>query len=321
MNIPVRPRRLRQSEAVRNLIQETRTHPSQFIYPLFISEQKSLRKIHPQLSSALTLSMDEALKEAKEAHQLGIKGILLFGVSDKRDSRGSEALRKDSALVRTISEIREACPGLLVATDIALDPYTDHGHDGLFENGKILNDASIEVLSEMSVLHAKAGAQILAPSDMMDGRIGAIRRTLDQSGHEDSLLLSYTAKYASSMYGPFREVLSSEVVGDKKTYQMDPANRREALRELTLDLNEGADMVMVKPASWYLDIISDFKKHSNVPVVAYHVSGECAMIEVGAKAGLFNRERAIQENIISMRRAGADIIVTYFAKELARASI
>jgi porphobilinogen synthase len=297
------------------MVRETPLLSRKMILPLFLKEGAGLQIPHPQLPTVYTWSLDKLIPYLRtlNAHQLG--GVLLFGVSDKRDPNGSEALRKDNIVLQAIKEIRSTCPDLIVATDIALDPYTDHGHDGLFENGKILNDQSVQVLCEMSYLHAEAGAHIVAPSDMMDGRVLEIRESLDEGNFQDTLVLAYTAKYASCLYGPFRDILKSEVQGDKKTYQMDPANRREAMRELELDLSEGADLVMVKPAGQYLDIIADFSQVSSVPVAAYQVSGECAMIELGAKAGLFDRDRAIAESLTSIFRAGADLIVSYFAAE------
>ncbi len=312
-----RPRRLRQNESIRSLTKELRFDVSQFILPFFIAEGKALEKSHPLLPACRTFSPDKALDFAQEAKNLGIKSLLLFGTSSKKDAKGSEALNASSALHRTISMIREKVPGMTIMTDIALDPYTDHGHDGLFENGRILNDQTVEVLCQMALSHAKAGAHFVAPSDMMDGRIGAIRSGLDQSGFEDCGILAYTAKYASAFYGPFRDSLDAKVIGDKKTYQMDPRNRREAIRELELDLQEGADIVMVKPASHFLDIISDFRSVCNAPIAAYHVSGECALLELGAKNQLFDRNQAILEVTHSIFRAGADLIATYFALDIA----
>ncbi len=313
-----RPRRLRQNPSMREMTAETRFSAEQLIYPVFISEGSNVDRSHPQLKACRTLSLDKLIPALKEAYQAGVKSTLLFGVSEKKDAKGSEALKKDAIIVRAIKEIREKIPEMQIATDIALDPYTDHGHDGLFENGKILNDATVEVLAQMSILHAEAGAQIVAPSDMMDGRVGAIREALDESKQEDCLILAYTAKYASALYGPFRDTLGAKPQGDKKTYQMDSRNSREALRELELDLSEGADMVMVKPATLYLDIIKDFSERSPVPVVAYHVSGECALLETGAKAGLFDFERALLESMHSIFRAGADLVATYYAVDLAK---
>jgi len=318
MKLINRPRRLRQNPSLREVVAETSFTASQLIYPIFICEGKSIKKSHPQLSSCLTLSLDQVIPTLKIAFDLGVRTCLLFGVSEKKDAKGSEALKKEALVVCAIKEIREKIPEMQIATDIALDPYTDHGHDGFFEGGEIVNDASVEALCKMSILHAEAGAQIVAPSDMMDGRVLAIRETLDEVGCENTLILSYTAKYASSMYGPFRDALRAKPVGDKKTYQMDPRNSREALRELALDLEEGADIVMVKPATLYLDILRDFKENSSVPVAAYHVSGECALLEAGAKAGLFEYERALFESIHSIFRAGADLVATYAAIDLAR---
>jgi len=288
-------------------------------YPVFVTDGKDIEIANKNVPSLRVFSIDRLIPYLKaEISPLEISFVLLFGVSQKKDSLGSHALNQHSSVVRAIGEIREQLPNITIGTDIALDPYTDHGHDGLFEKGEILNDPTIEVLKQMSVLHARAGAHIVSPSDMMDGRVAGIRDALDRDGFKNISILSYTAKYASSLYGPFRETLSAEIVGDKKSYQMDSANRREALRELELDLNEGADMVMVKPASWYLDIISDFKATSSVPIAAYQVSGECAMIELGAKDGLFDRDRAIWESTLSIYRAGADILVSYFAPDIAR---
>lgn len=313
-----RPRRLRATESLRKISEETEISVSKLILPAFVIDGKNIKTPNKNLEISFTFSVDSLLKYLKEISPLGVKSLLLFGVSKKKDARGSEALNPNSAVVNAIKAVRDSFPDIVIGTDIALDPYTDHGHDGLFKNGKILNDETLEVLSEMSVLHAKAGAHVVGPSDMMDGRVKAIRRALDNEGFEDTSILSYTAKYASCLYGPFRDALSSKVIGDKKTYQMNPANRREALKELKLDVEEGADIVMVKPAGWYLDVISDFKANCEQPIAAYQVSGECAMIEVGAKAGLFDRERAIRESTISIFRAGADLIATYYAVELAK---
>jgi len=319
MNLIKRPRRLRQSRQFRTLANETHIRPEKFILPLFITEGSGVRTPNRHLEEiSWTFSVDEVLKYLKQLGTLPVKTILLFGVSSKRDPQGSEALNRESPVCRAISEIREKFPELCIATDIALDPYTDHGHDGLYRNGKILNDETVEVLSEMSLLHSKMGAHIVAPSDMMDGRVLSIRNHLDSESFEDVAILAYTAKYASAFYGPFRDALGSEVLGDKKSYQMNPANRKEALRELELDLAEGADIVMVKPATLYLDIIAEFRDRSQVPVAAYHVSGECALIEAGAKAGVLDRNRAILESLSCISRAGADLIATYYAVEAAR---
>lgn len=313
-----RPRRLRLSESIREIACETRLNPSNLCLPFFVTEGKGVRTVNKQLPSAVTLSVDQVKDYLKDTKSLGVSMVCLFGVVGKKDARGSGALDSQGPVVNAIKEIRSSFPHLIVSTDIALDPYTDHGHDGLFKDGEIVNDETIEVLCQMAQLHARAGAQNVSPSDMMDGRIGAIREALDSSGHEAVSIMAYTAKYASCLYGPFRDILNVNLVGDKKTYQMNPTNRREAMRELDLDLKEGADIVMVKPASWYLDVISDFKSQANVPVAAYQVSGECALIEVGVQSGLFERSRAILESLIAIRRAGADLIITYHALEAAK---
>lgn len=318
MDLSLRPRRLRQNPQIREMVAETALRVQDLMYPIFVTDGKGLQSPHRVVPGILTISIDKLPKLMKEVQDLGILSVLLFGVTQKKDARGSEALNKSGPVLSAIKLIRENFPQIQIATDIALDPYTDHGHDGIFENGSVQNDATIEVLAKMSILHAQAGAQIVAPSDMMDGRVAGIREELDDASLENTLILSYTAKYASALYGPFRETLDAKPIGDKKTYQMDYRNRREALRELELDLAEGADMVMIKPASWYQDIIADFKARSEVPVVAYHVSGEAAMIEVGAQAGLFDRDRAILECLLGIKRAGADLIATYHALDAAR---
>lgn len=318
MNIIKRPRRLRQSPSIREIIRETTLRADQLFYPLFVCEGKNIQKSHPQIPSLITVSVDRIKSVLQPMKALGVRAVVLFGVVSKKDSKGSGAFDQNGPVVKAIKKIRDEFPEIIVVTDIALDPYTDHGHDGLFKNGEVLNDETVEALSAMSLLHAKTGAQMVSPSDMMDGRIGAIRESLDSSGFEKTMIMSYTAKYASCLYGPFRDTLNAKLVGDKKTYQMDPANRREALRELHLDVEEGADIVMVKPALWYLDIIADFKRESDVPVAAYHVSGEAAMLEIGAKAKLFDHDRAMMESLHAIRRAGADIILTYQALEAAK---
>jgi len=318
MELTERPRRLRQNKSIRDMVRETSMRPEHLFFPFFVCEGKKQRSSHKSVPGIVTVSVDQIPTLIKPYWDAGIRAFVLFGVVEKKDKNGSRALDKKGPVVQAIKEIRSKYPEAIVVTDIALDPYTDHGHDGLYEKGEILNDATVEVLCEMSILHAQAGAQMLSPSDMMDGRIGAVRLALDAAGFENNMIMAYTAKYASALYGPFRDTLNVKLKGDKKSYQMDPANRREALRELQLDLQEGADIVMVKPATWYLDVISDFKQASNVPVAAYHVSGEAALIEVGAKAGLFDRDRAILESLLSIRRAGADLILSYQALDAAR---
>ncbi len=303
---------------MRDLLRETQISPQKLCLPIFLTDGKGIQKSHPQVPGIITLSIDKLKPFLKKIDELGIIFVLLFGVAKKKDSKGSGAFDRNGPVCRGIQEIREHFPHLIIGTDIALDPYTDHGHDGLFDGQTILNDETVDALCKMALLHAKTGAHIVAPSDMMDGRVLAIRMALEENGFKDHSILAYTAKYASALYGPFRDTLSAKVVGDKKTYQMDPANRTESLRELKHDLEEGADMVMVKPASWYLDIIADFKRESSAPVAAYQVSGECAMIELGAKEGLFDRDRAILESATSIIRAGTDILVTYFATDIAK---
>ncbi len=316
MTIRHRPRRLRQSPEIRSIVAETSVQTAKLIWPIFVCEGKKIKKAHPHVPGLLTVSLDQLNSSVQKAFEKGIKCILLFGVVSKKDSEGSYALNKNGIVPQAIRAIRKNFPEILIATDIALDPYTDHGHDGVFDGAKVLNDETVDILCKMSVLHAKSGAHIVAPSDMMDGRVAAIRSALDAEGFMDISIMAYSAKYASCLYGPFRDTLNAKVKGDKKTYQMNPANRREAIRELELDISESADFVMVKPASWYLDIISDFKAASNVPVVAYQVSGECAMIELAASEGLLDRQRAIHESLLSIFRAGADFVITYFALDL-----
>ena len=275
--------------------------------------------------------LDSILGEIEAAVKLGIKAIALFPVIDPslKDETAKEALNPNGLSQRAIKAIKRRFPEILIVTDIALDPYTSHGHDGLLEDGKIVNDKTVEILAQMSVVQAEAGSDIVAPSDMMDGRVGAIRESLDEAGFQDTMIMSYTAKYASCLYGPFRDALGSlasslrgeaeaiqNIPKDKKTYQMNPANSIEACKELMLDTDEGADIVMVKPASWYLDVIRDFKSQSQLPVAAYQVSGEYSMIHVAAQAGYIDLDRAIQESLVSIKRAGADLILTYFAKDL-----
>jgi len=318
MDLIQRPRRLRQNPSIREMVRETHLVPAQLIYPFFVCEGRGVFKRSKHLPDLINCSVDQIKKLLSPAEKLGIKAVVLFGVVQKKDSRASGAFNKNGPVANAIREIRSHFPNLQVATDIALDPYTDHGHDGLFKNAEVLNDETVEALCKMSLLHAECGAQIVSPSDMMDGRIGAIRGALDAHDFKNTMILSYTAKYASCLYEPFRETLDIKLKGDKKSYQMDPANRREALKELMLDVDEGADIVMVKPALWYLDIIADFKVHSPVPIAAYHVSGEGAMLELGAKAGIFDYDRALLESLLSIKRAGADLVVTYQALAAAK---
>jgi porphobilinogen synthase len=302
-------------------VRETSLLPAQLIQPLFLLEGKARTEPIVSMPGQSRLSVDRAIAVARELAHLGVAGVALFPVLEeiKKDKLGSEGRRRDGFFARAITEIKSAVPGLVVVTDVALDPYSSDGHDGyLDESGLIRNDLTLELLQEMAVVQAEAGADWVAPSDMMDGRVGAIRAALDQNGHSDVSILSYTAKYASALYGPFRAALDSAPrSGDKKTYQMDPANLREAIRELRLDEREGADIVMVKPALSYLDVIREFHRRSRLPVAAYHVSGEYAMAKAAGQLGWLDADRAIDEALISIRRAGASMILTYAAQEWA----
>lgn len=316
-----RPRRNRASSSVRALISETQLHPQNFIWPVFLVDGLQKKEPIAALPEVYRWSVDLLADQLKEALRLGIKAFALFPKvsEDLKDSTGSVSLDENFFLYSAVRRLREEVPEALLITDVALDPYSSDGHDGIYKNGKILNDESVEILAQQALLQARAGAQIVAPSDMMDGRVGAIRKTLDQEGFQDVGILSYTAKYASAFYGPFRVALDSAPKnGDKKTYQMDPRNTREALRELSLDIAEGADMVMVKPAGSYLDIIRLFKENSSVPVAAYQVSGEYAMIKVAAAQNLINEKEAMIEALLAIKRAGADIILSYYALEFAK---
>jgi len=314
-----RLRRLRRTEGLRALIRETRVEAGDLIYPLFVCPGRKVRKEIGSMPGQFNLSVDEAVAEAEEARALGLPGLILFGIPPQKDARGSGAYDPAGIVQEATRAIKKAAPELLVITDVCLCEYTDHGHCGVIEGETIANDASLELLARSAVSHARAGADIVAPSDMMDGRVAAIRSGLDEAGHQDIAILSYAAKYASAFYGPFREAAeSAPKFGDRRGYQMDPANAREALREVDLDLAEGADMVMVKPALVYLDIIRRVRERVNVPVAAYNVSGEYSMLLAAAERGWIERERAILETLTSIKRAGADLILTYFAREAAR---
>ncbi len=318
MNLVKRPRRLRTNDAIRSLVQETILTPSDFLVPLFIIEGIGTMKEIPSMPNYYKKSLDLTIQEVRELWAMGIKSILLFvQVPDKlKDNYGKEALNKNGLMQRSIRSIKEAVPEMIIMTDVALDPYSSYGHDGIVENGQILNDATVDILTEMSISHAQSGADFLAPSDMMDGRIMGIRKGLDQNGFTNNGIMSYSAKYASSFYGPFRDALdSSPGFGDKKTYQMNPANSLEAIKEIVLDIEEGADMIMVKPGMPYLDIVKGAKEISEVPVAVYQVSGEYAIIKAGAEKGWIDENAAIIESLTSIKRAGADVIATYFAKE------
>ncbi len=318
MDLVYRPRRLRRSASIRGLVRETELSPRQLIYPMFVTEGKAVRECIETMPGQFRLSIDELLRECEELYALGIGAVNLFGYSIEKDELGSMSYDSGGLIQRAVRAIKKTIPELCVQTDVALDPYTTHGHDGLVINGEIVNDESVEVLCRMALSHAEAGADWIAPSDMMDGRVGAIRNALDGQGFDGVGILAYSAKYASCFYGPFRGALkSAPKSGDKKSYQMDPANTREALREISLDLDEGADVVMIKPALCYLDVISRVRDTFDVPIAAYNVSGEYAMVIAAAEKGWLDKDRAMMEMLLSIRRAGADMILTYFAKDVA----
>lgn len=320
MYLQRRNRILRQSPAIRTMVAETVLKPSDFIAPLFIDEGENVETEITSMPGYYRRSIDLTVKEVKILWSMGIKSVLLFikCKDEWKDNTGKEAWNKNGLMQRSIKAIKEAVPEIVVMTDVALDPYSSYGHDGIVKNGLIVNDETVEALVKMSVSHAEAGADFVAPSDMMDGRIGAIRNALEETNFTGTGIMSYSAKYASCFYGPFRDALDSAPgFGDKKTYQMDYANRTEAIKETLMDIEEGADIVMVKPAMAYLDIIREIKNTVEVPVSAYHVSGEYAMIKAAAKMGWLNEEKAIIESLTSIKRAGADLIATYFAKEAA----
>ena len=318
MDLVYRPRRLRRSAPIRGLVRETELSPRHLIFPMFVTEGKSVREAIDTMPGQFRFSTDELVRECEELYALGIGAVNLFGYSIEKDELASKSYEPNGLVQRAVRAIKETVPDLCVQTDVALDPYTTHGHDGLVVNGEIVNDESVEVLCKMALSHAEAGADWIAPSDMMDGRVGAIRNALDVQGFSHVGILAYSAKYASCFYGPFRGALqSAPKSGDKKTYQMDPANSREALREISLDLEEGADVVMIKPALTYLDVIARVREAFDVPVAAYNVSGEYAMVVAAAEKGWIDRDRAMMEMLVSIRRAGADMILTYFAKDAA----
>ena len=320
MILESRPRRLRRSAAIRDLVQESHLRASDFIAPLFIVEGSDVRDPILSMPGIDRLSLDNVLHEVKELHDLGIRAVLLFTkVPDElKDNTGTEALNPDGLMQRSIRAIKAAVPDMIVMTDVALDPFSSFGHDGIVRDGQIVNDETVEILAQMSVSHAEAGADFVAPSDMMDGRIGAIRFALEDAGFPDVGILAYSAKYASCFYGPFRDALDSAPgFGDKKSYQMNPANILEAIREVELDVAEGADIVMVKPGMPYLDVVRAVSERVNIPVAVYQVSGEYAMIKAASANGWLNEEKAILETLLGFKRAGADMIATYFAKQAA----
>ncbi|MEO6188951.1 MAG: porphobilinogen synthase [Ginsengibacter sp.] len=318
MYLQRRNRILRQSFSIRSMVAETSLTANDFIAPLFIDEGENIKFEIPSMPGYFRRSVDETIKEVKELWDMGIKSVLLFikAPEELKDNTGKEAWNPNGLMQRSIKAIKDSVPGMVVMTDVALDPYSSYGHDGIVENGEIVNDPTVEALVKMSLSHADAGADIVAPSDMMDGRIGAIRRALEENNFTKTGIMAYSAKYASCFYGPFRDALdSSPGFGDKKTYQMDYANRLEAIKEAETDEEEGADIIMVKPAMAYLDIIREVRNSVNIPVSAYHVSGEYAMIKATAKMGWIDEDKAIIESLTSIKRAGANLIATYFAKD------
>ena len=316
-----RNRILRRCSAIRNMVAETSLSPIDFIVPLFIDEGENIKTEIASMPGYYRNSLDITVKEVKELWNMGLKSVLLFIKSkdELKDNTGKEAWNKDGLMQRSINAIKDAVPEMYVITDVALDPYSSYGHDGIVKDGEIVNDETVEALVKMSISHAAAGADMVAPSDMMDGRIGAIRKGFEENGFTKTGIMSYSAKYASCFYGPFRDALDSAPgFGDKKTYQMDYSNRIEAVKETLMDVEEGADIVMVKPALSYLDIIREVKNAVNVPVSAYNISGEYAMIKAAAKMGWIDEDKAILELLTSIKRAGADLIATYFAKDAVR---
>lgn len=320
MAFPIqRLRRLRQHEAFRRMVRETRLSASDLIYPLFVMEGKDQRREIASMPGQFRLSIDLLVKEAGEVAGLGIPAIMLFGIPDHKDERGTSGYDPNGIVQRAVKAVKDQVPGLLVITDVCIDEYTSHGHCGIVRDGRILNDETLECLRAMARTHAESGADMVAPSDMMDGRVAAIRSELDRSGYPDLPIMAYAAKFASCFYAPFRDAAgSAPQFGDRQSYQMDPANRREALREIALDVEEGADIVMVKPALPYLDVIAAARAHTNLPVAAYQVSGEYSMIKAAGKAGWLDESRAMLESLLAIKRAGADLILTYFAKDAAR---
>ena len=313
-----RPRRLRANETIRRMVRETTLLPDNFIYPLFVTHGKGVKKEIGSMPGNYQQSIDNLVKDCEEVYGLGIPAVILFGIPEKKDELGTEAYSDEGIVQHAIKAIKNKLPDLMVITDVCMCEYTSHGHCGVIKNGVVQNDATLELLAKEALSHAKAGADMVAPSDMMDGRVAAIRDILDDEGFENIPIMSYAAKYASGFYGPFREAAeSTPQFGDRRSYQMDPPNSREALREVELDIEEGADIVMVKPALSYLDIISQIKQEFNMPVAAYNVSGEFSMVKAAAKLGWIDGDRVMMEVLTSIKRAGADMILTYHAKEAA----
>ena len=313
-----RPRRLRRSKTIRDLVSETRLSADELIYPMFAAPGKGVREEVPSMPGIYKQSIDNIVKEAREAEALGVKSVLLFGIPEHKDETGSEGYAEDGIIQKTVRELRKKTPDLLVVTDVCMCEYTSHGHCGIGKGGDVDNDETLEYLAKMAVSHAEAGADIVAPSDMMDGRVGVIREALDDAGFDKVPIMSYSAKYASGFYGPFRDAAESPPqFGDRRSYQMDPPNVREALREIALDIEEGADIVMVKPALSYLDVISAAREEFDHPLAAYNVSGEYSMVKAAGKLGWIDEKLVMMEILTSIKRAGADIIITYHAKEAA----
>jgi len=315
----IRPRRLRRTSPIRRMVRETYIKVDDLIFPIFVKHGKGEREPIPSMVGQYQLSVDELVKEAEEVRSLGIPGIILFGLPRVKNKVGSEAYAKDGIVQKAVAAVKERVPELVVLTDVCLCQYTDHGHCGIIQDGRIDNDATLDILSRVAISHAEAGADFVSPSDMMDGRISAIREILEKDGFKDTGILAYAVKYASSFYGPFREAADSKPqFGDRKSYQMDPANAREAIKESLLDIEEGADIIMVKPALPYLDIIHQVRSRIHLPVAAYNVSGEYAMVKAADQRGWIDGEEVMMEMLLSIRRAGADLILTYFAKDVAK---
>jgi porphobilinogen synthase len=315
-----RPRRLRRSETLRSLVRETRLAPEDFILPLFACPGANVRREIPSMPGVYNLSVDEIAKEAAEAHEIGVKGIILFGLPEAKDEVGSGAYHEKGIVQQAVRAVRNSAPNLVIMTDTCLCEYTSHGHCGVVRDGEVINDESLELLVSTAVSQAEAGADVVAPSAMMDGQVGAIREALDEAGFDQVAIMAYAVKYASAFYGPFREAAgSAPAFGDRRAYQMDAANAREAMREAELDYAEGADFLMVKPATVYLDILKMLREQFDLPLAAYHVSGEYAMIKAAAQNGWIDEQRVMMETLTSIKRAGADIILTYYAREAVRA--
>jgi len=320
MPFPIhRYRRLRQSEGILRMVRETSLSTDNLIEPFFVCEGSDVRQEISSMPDVYRLSIKNLVTEVKASYALGIPAVILFGIPDKKDELGSEAYNPDGVVQRAIREIKNAVPEVVVITDVCIDEYTDHGHCGIVKNGQILNDATLEILSKMALTHAEAGADIVAPSDMMDGRVQAIRATLDETSNQETIIMSYAAKYASAFYGPFREAaVSSPQFGDRCSYQMDPANATEGLKEVFQDVEEGADIIMVKPALSYLDVIYRVRREVNIPVAAYNVSGEYSMVKAAAQKGWVDGEKVMMEILLSIKRAGAQMILSYFSREAAK---